>query len=291
MVSLLLGRALLASGEAGEATARLGPAADRPEASPYLLTLVGQAYEHLGQREKAAQYLDRAAGAPHLGPGVLAARDDPESGAGGEVHRVRKLLAHGGATQARAVTAQLVAHYPGSIDVELLAGDAALLAGDAPSALRYYQRVVEVRRDLALVERMAAAHRLAAQPRAAMAVAADYAAQNPRSGPAAAFLGRMLAEQGDWAKARVLLDYAARVDRGRGDPLLLADLSVAQLTLDQGQNATDNARRAYGLQRANSGVTAILARTLQTANAPRAESEVLLAKARDRAAPGALAGR
>jgi predicted Zn-dependent protease len=61
--ALLLGRALLASGDAREVVARLGPQAERSDATPYLLALVGRAYEHLGNRAAAARYLDRAAAA------------------------------------------------------------------------------------------------------------------------------------------------------------------------------------------------------------------------------------
>src|SRR6187549_1343204 len=56
--TLLLGRALLAAGDANEVVARFGPAAARADASPYLLTLVGRAYEQLDRRAEAAAYLD-----------------------------------------------------------------------------------------------------------------------------------------------------------------------------------------------------------------------------------------
>ncbi len=49
--------------------------ADRPDASPYLLTLVGRAYERLGRRADAARYLDRAAMPAPMALSVLARRE------------------------------------------------------------------------------------------------------------------------------------------------------------------------------------------------------------------------
>src|SRR5690606_31011443 len=49
-VAILLGRALLANGEANEVIARYSAWAGRPGATQYLLALVGRAHEHLGDR-------------------------------------------------------------------------------------------------------------------------------------------------------------------------------------------------------------------------------------------------
>jgi tetratricopeptide (TPR) repeat protein len=207
MVRLLLGRALLADGEAAEVVARLGPWADRPDAGPYLLTLVGRAHEQLGRRREAAQYLDRA------DAGRTAMEVLPAAGPFAEVAQLRRMLSEGRPAEAQALARELRARYPDSIDMGILSGDAALLAGEAASALAAYHRAAEVRRDFALVERVAAANEMLGQEDAAIGEVSDYLARNPRSVPASVMLGHMLAENGDQGRASALLSHA-RVLRG-----------------------------------------------------------------------------
>ena len=182
--ALLLGRALLAHGEANEVVARFGPAASRPDASRYLLALVGRAHEQLGRRQQAARYLDRAAEERPSAIAVLPAEARP----GTEVAQLRLLLARKEHGEASALAAQLAERYPGSIDVEIATGDVALLTGNSAQALAAYSRAAEVRRDFALVERMVAAQRQLGQDEAARELLAGYLAQNPRSAGASAML-------------------------------------------------------------------------------------------------------
>lgn len=210
LAPLLLGRALLAHGEANEVVARLGAAADRPDASPYLLALVGRAHEQLGRRRDAARYLDRAGEAGPATVGVLAASKESLA----EVSEIRAALERGRAVEALALARQLSARYPDSIDVEILAGDVALLAGDATEALAAYRRAATVRRDFALVERMAAAHGKLGREDAAMGEVSGYLARNPRSLPAARLLGKMLERRGDARGAGMLLAYARDLGGG-----------------------------------------------------------------------------
>ena len=215
--ALLLGRALLADGDANEVVARFRAMADRQDASPYLLALVGRAYEQMGQRAEAARYLDRAQGGSQAGLAVLPADEVIVQGAGAAVQQVRTLLAQGQGEQARAMAAQLREQYPDSIDVESLAGDVALMTGDAGQALLLYRRVAEVRRDFALVQRMVAAEQRLGRDGEATALLTDYLRQNPRSFEAAAMLGRM-------TRSSALLAYA---DRLRGRPISAAATETA----------------------------------------------------------------
>jgi predicted Zn-dependent protease len=107
-----------------------------------------------------------------------------------------------------AVVGELRERFPDSIDVEVLSGDAALLAGDPATALAAYRRAAAVRRDFALVERMVAAQRMLGREVAAAATLSAYLAQNPRSVPGSLMLGRMLARQGDERRASLLFAYA-----------------------------------------------------------------------------------
>jgi tetratricopeptide (TPR) repeat protein len=210
LAPLLLGRALLAHGEANEVVARLGAAADRPDASPYLLALVGRAHEHLGRRQEAARYLDRAAEAQPAEVGALAASEQSLF----ELAAIRAALGQQEAGEALAIVRELRARFPDSIDVEILGGDVAMLAGDPAEALAAYRRAATVRRDFALVERMAAAQETLGREDAAVGEVSGYLVGNPRSQPAARLLGRMLERRGDARRAGTLLAYARELGGG-----------------------------------------------------------------------------
>ena len=274
---LLLGRALLANGEANEVVARLGPAADRADASRYLLALVGRAHEQLGRRQEAARYLDRAAAA-RVAPIAVLATDGGTSAAAAAVSEIRGLLAQGRNAEALNRAGALRTQFPGSIDVDVLSGDVFLLAGDPQAALAAYERAAEVRRDFALVERMVAAQREVGRHDAALQTLADYAARNPRSAAASAMLGRMLAENGDRERALPMLAYAR--DLRPGDPALLADLAELELAGGDAASAAETAREAYRLHRANGAVAATLARVLAASEGGGRAARSLTAKAR-----------
>ncbi|BBC72676.1 conserved hypothetical protein [Altererythrobacter sp. B11] len=287
--ALLFGRALLAHGEGNEVVARLAPLAQRADASPYLLTLVGRAYEQLGRRAEAAPYLDRAAaGLPRalsvlpLAPGGELAiwqwRDDPDRPEAA-VALLREALAQGQAVDASTRAARLLQRYPGSADVAVLAGDVALLTGDPVGAAARNASAAAIRRDRPLVLRMAAAEEAGGDAAGAQAVLADYLAQNPQDGPVAARLGRMAADRGEWQRAGALLAYAASLGSGPGDPYLLADLAVAEGRLGKSAAALASARRAYALQRANGSIAGILARSLQAAGGSERAVAALRARA------------
>jgi predicted Zn-dependent protease len=282
--ALLLGRALLAAGDANEVVARFGPAAERADASPYLLTLVGRAYEHLDQRAEAASYLDRAAAGAPSEIGVLPVDADElwrtgstiEQGAAA-VPLLRSLLARGDKSGALVLANSLGQHFGGSADIARLRGDVALLTGDPAGALAFYAGAGKIRRDWSLVARMAAAQRKLGRADAALALVSDHVARNPGDGAALALFGRMLAEKGEYARAAAVLAHAG----GRGDPLQLATLAQVELGAGNADIARATAQRAYAMQRSNGRVAEVLARTLQ-AGQPR-QAEVLLAKARSTA--------
>lgn len=288
--AMLLGRALLANGEANEVVGRFGGEADRTDAPPYLLTLVGRAYERLGKREDAARYLDRAAQGSRASIGVLAGNTGLSAvGPETEVSRLRALLGQGRFGEALAVATELKREYLGSMDVEMLAGDAALLAKKPEQALAAYRRAARIRRDFALVERMVAAHSLLGREDLATNLLADFLAQNPRSGQAAALLGRMRAQQADWPRARALLAHADAL--AGGDAWLLADRAEVELAAGETAAARDAAERSYTLQPANGRIAWVLGRVLEAGADDRAHARALLAKAQQLTAPRALARR
>jgi tetratricopeptide (TPR) repeat protein len=287
LAARLLGRALLADGDASEVVARFGARASRPDASPYLLTLVGRAYEAMDRRDLAAPFLDRAAQAadPPLGPlapseaGQLAiyrfGGDDPTAPAVA-VPTLRKLLSERRGAEAEAFTVKLRRRFPHSSDIEVLTGDTALLAGNPAHALSLYRTAAGVRWTAALAERIAAAQTRLGREDLAAAELTTFLLQHPHDRGIAALLGRAAAAGGDWSRAQVLLEHAVQLAGGDGDPRLLADLADVQLRLGDGANALANAERAYVLQRSSARTTQVLSAALEQ---PKG-AEVLLAKAR-----------
>lgn len=160
----LLARALLANGEPNEVVARFGPAAARAHAAPYVLAVVGRAHEHRGDRAGGTPYLERAAAAWDDTLAVLPVDDagdfaiwQREKGGGGGLHGavplLRRLIASHRFAEARAEAAALQARYPQSTDVDRLAGDVALLTGDARGAAAAFDNAATVRTDDALMVR------------------------------------------------------------------------------------------------------------------------------------------
>ncbi len=302
MAMRLLGRALLADGDASDVVARFAPPVARPEASPYMLTLVGRAYEQLDRRDLAAPLLDRAARAADGGvrplplgqAGELAiyqAGDDDPTSAAVAMPRLRQMLAEGRGADAVAYAAKLRARYPNSSDIEVLVGDAELLAGNSAAALRSYRSASEVRWTASLAKRIAAADVRLGHNDAASAELQAYLAQHPQAREICALLGRAAAADGDWPTAAMLLRHAAQLPGGADDPLGLADLAEAELHIGDGAGALTNAQRAYALQRSSPKATAELAAALQASGKRPNGAEVLLAKARSMGGEPALALR
>lgn len=273
---LLLGRAMLANGEANEVVARLGPMADKRDAEPYLLALIGRAHEQLGDRARAAPYLDRAAGyartaigaLPVDGAGELAIwrfRDDPTD-AKVAVPLLRQMIRTRRHADARVLASALLARFPGSSDVERLAGDVMLLTGAPDQALNVYVRSAQVRTDIALLRRAVAAELAIGQGARARQRLEDFVTRNPRSVYALQALADMAAQGSDWNYAATLLARAIHVTGGT-DPRLLARLSQVQAKAGLAQEARASALRAYRLQRSNRMVTRALAVVATGANA------------------------
>ncbi|WEK47159.1 MAG: tetratricopeptide repeat protein [Candidatus Andeanibacterium colombiense] len=286
-ITLLLARAMLENGDGSEVIARYRKLADGRGASPYLLTLIGRAFEQDGDRESAAIYLDRAARVPSS---AILALPVGETGElvlfryGGDPYRIdaavprlRHMLAAGRVAEAAGVAAALMRRYPGSADIETLSGDVALARGDGAEALRFYSSAAQISRPFTLMTRMAAALRLTGGEAEARKLAAGFLAQHPQDGEAAEFLARMAMQAGQWQRARVLYAYARTRNGGR-NPLLYATLADAQLRLGNDAEALDDADSAFEMQRANPAVSRVFARALERAGRGK-EAKALLAKA------------
>lgn len=212
-VQLLLARGWLEVEDHTRLRQRFGNAAAQPDASPYLLSIMGRSYERTGDREAAAAFLDRAAAADVL---PIAARPAPDG---------------------------VVA---GSFAGLVLAGDQALLRGRGGEAFAAYQRAAQVRYPDWLLLRTVAA----AGPADGSALIARYQAAFPGSLLAPRMAALTAGQQGKWQEARRLLENVSQRS-GLADPRLLADLALAQLQDGDAAAALASAEWAARLHRAS----------------------------------------
>lgn len=277
---LLLARALSASGDRRALIDTFAPDAARGDASPYLLTLVGRAYEDLGQRDLAAPLLDRAAraGAAPVLPlgeptalGVLALRyGDAPGSAEAAVPYVRQLLASGRTAEAAAIAERLAGLSPGSADVQILAGDLRLAQGNLSGAVEGYRLAATVRLSDPLLLRLVDAYVRAGRVEDAERLVNGLRTTSPRGRTAMRLAAGFAARRGDWSEAAALLRWLVQ-HGGGADARLQADLALAALRSGDNQGATRAAQAAYRLQRASplsARALAVTAHDGRTAAAP-----------------------
>ena len=256
-VQLLLARALYTTGDYNQLFARFAALAQRSDAPPYLLTLLGRAHEDQGNRIAAAALLDRAATAslPTLqpifepdAPGVLGPLFTADPAAPGHaVPYVRSLLLAQNSSAAARAASQFLQLRPGSSDALALLGDVELVSGAPGLALEHYSLAAQVRFPDLLLLRIGDAYDKLGQGRAAQPVVAQYLSAFPGSRLAARMAANQAALNGDWPTALLLLE-SLRARGGNSDVRLLADLSLAQLRSGDSPAALLTAQRAWHLQ-------------------------------------------
>ena len=104
---------------------------------------------------------------------------------------LRNMLGEGRYAEAHALKAQLLEQFAGSVDIELLAGDVELLAGNSQAARSHYNSAAQVRTNWPLVRRLVLATLRIGDDAGARRMLAGHIAQNPREAAAVALLGRM----------------------------------------------------------------------------------------------------
>lgn len=286
----LFARALLENGEAAEVAARYAPMAARADASAYLLTLVGRAYEELGDRVAAAPFLDRAAAEPEFSLLPLANSDqselllfrfgdDPARLDVGIV-RIRQQIAKGALGEAGRTIASLRGRFSGSADFLTLAGDVALVQGDTAGALAEYETVARIRRSQTLIAKMVAALRQSGRSADARALALDYLRQHPLDRDSVWLAAKLAEVAGDWRQVKLLAGHLRRLAPNTRDPQVIGLLALAQLRLGEAEAALRNATDAYRMQPMNARAAAILALALRKTGGDAAQIAALEAKAR-----------
>lgn len=283
---LLFARALLLGRGERELVARFGDAAKARSASPYLQTLVGRAYEALGDRTSAAWYLDRASQPRRVEvypvePGIdtLAPLETSEGGNGDHAARLRLLLARGEAPAAIQQAEALLDRFPGSADAASLAGDAQFAAGNPGKALEYYRRAGAVRLNWPLARREIMALLALGRELEAEAVARGFANGNPGNREAIALVAGNLAGRQDWNGAARLLDHAI-MQGAKSDPLVLGMRAKVAAALGAEDGRRQYAETSARLQPLNPAGSYLMVALEREEGSDARAADLLLAKAR-----------
>lgn len=268
----LLARALHLAGNDRELVYRFADEAASPGAEPYLVQIVGRAHEALGERDKAAPLLEKAARAGRGGLTELAAAIPLEvAQARGEesgrdtVSLVRGLIAADRPDSAVRAAEAFREKFPGSVDALGLAGDAYLAAGRPERALERYRAAAAIRRSWPLARRMLAAHVARGDRAATWSLLSEHLAVDPANREAATMFALLAFDARRSAQAEALLDHALAAGGAR-DPHLLAFASQVALQSGEVEQALDAARRAYALQRRNPFAAHALVRALEASD-------------------------
>lgn len=264
----LLARALFLSGEHAEVTGRFSAAAQRADASAYLVMTVARAWEQLDRRDRAAPLLDRVAGAAPL-PVVPVAGHEP----------VGRMLEAGETGSARALVGGWLAANPGNYDHLALAGDVELLAGNPGGAIRFYERAARIRNPDSLVLRRVQALLSVRDPGSAIALAEARLAASPGKTSLRRAVALMASGAGDWPRARRLLETVAGAGESR-DVQLLSDLALVQVRTGDAALGAETAHKAQAIYRAHPISTQALGIALVAGGEQPRNAAALLAKAR-----------
>lgn len=284
-VELLLARALERSGAREDMLEKAERLAGQSNASPYLLTVVGRAFEILGDGQRAAEYLQKAA-QPFAAPMLPIANDDTPQriaasakAAPGNARAVipylRNLLAEGDLEAARQWAKPLFEANPGASDAHIMMGDIALSGGDPAKALLYYQSASRIRLGETELVRMVVALRQMDRIRQSGELITWYLNQNPSNLTASRMLAMAYMDAGNWPYAvKLLREISTRL--GSNDALLMADLALAELRNGDTERARNAARIAYRVQPANPVATHVLGLvSLESGKGNRAALELL----------------
>ncbi|MDP3675927.1 MAG: tetratricopeptide repeat protein [Novosphingobium sp.] len=270
----ILARAMARSGEPRLVIARFGSLARRTNATPYMLTVVGRAYEELGRRSEATDLLQRAAAPPasSLRPlpagadlPVLASRyPDAPRQANEAVPYIRALLALGDTATAKATARKLLSGNLGAPDAYLIAGDAEMARNLPAAALPHYQTAAAIRFGESELLRLDRSLRALGRGRDADLLAFAFAVENPQNLAAARMLANIRARGAQWDQSAALLEWIG-ARSGWRDPGLVADLAFARLRQQRTDEARRLALRAAKLQPSNPSVGQIMRLTSATA--------------------------
>ena len=268
---VLLGAALLRSGDAAGAIETMRPVVARDDADPHALTLAARAVERLGDRVAAARLLDRAAIARQGVAAIFASDTDPAALAAAAgaapsdptyaIGLIRGLASTGRLDAALARAQALSRATPGAPAAQVALGDIHAVRGRWREAAQAYRRAADLRFDEPVMLRLVDALGRAGAARDAAGALSLYLSQNPRSLVAQRLLAQWQMASADWNAAIETLE-GVRGRLGSGDAGLLADLARAYAGDGDGPVARRYAAAAYRLAPMNAGVVAAYAAAL-----------------------------
>lgn len=256
----LLGTALWRSGDAASAVDALRPLADRPDADPYVLTLVARALDREGDAEAASSYLARAADPRRrTASAVIAEAVDDETldalrrtaeerpgDAALQIRLIRALLGRGQGGEALERARALQEANPGAPDAHMLAGDALGLTGDHAGAAAAYRLAANLSFTEPVALRLIEALRNSGDGAGASRVLELFLQQNPQNVPAQILAGDAMLQAGQWDDAIDIYEQL-RGRIGNGDATLLNNLAWAYAQKGEFRQAIPMARRAWEL--------------------------------------------
>ena len=245
---------------------RLRPIADLPDADAYSLSLIGRALERQGDTIAASLYFARAA---RPQPGALAALDplsDGEFAAGprappttdpgdgpAQVRLISALLARGEGDEALAARPPAAGGQsrarPRSIS---WSATRSASRGDFAGAVQHYRRAANLAFTEGVAMRLIEALQRSGQGQAADNVLRLFVAQNPRNVPALVMLAGREMQAANWPAAIAIYE-GLRQRLGNNDATILNNLAVAYSESGDLERAVPLARRAWALDRGQSG--------------------------------------
>lgn len=257
----LLGYALLRSDAAKEALDVLRPLALRADADSYTLTLAARAFERIGERGLAAQYLDRAAYPARGDGGAFGADDslavlsaaadgDPIGEPSSAIPLIRSFLDSNDRASALARAQAVATANPGSPAAATVLGDTLMAIGRPGEAAVAYRRAADAVYDEPTMLRLADALDASGDRRGAATALALFLSQNPRNIAALRLAAHWQIAAGEYDAAIDTLEgLRARV--GDRDAALLAQLALAYDGNGADGPARSFAAAAYRLQPSN----------------------------------------
>ena len=256
----ILGTALWRAGDSSAAVEILKPLADRPDADPYVLTLVARALDREGDVEAAALYLARAADPRRrTASAILAEPVDDETleayrraaaerpgYAPLQIRLIRALLGRGHGDEALDRARALQEANPGAPDAHMLAGDALGLTGDREGAAAAYRLAANLAFTEPVALRLIEALRNKGDSANASRVLELFLQQNPQNVPAQILAADAMLQAGQWDDAIDIYEQL-RERIGNGDATLLNNLAWAYAQKGDYRRAIPMARHAWEL--------------------------------------------
>ncbi|MGK6319099.1 tetratricopeptide repeat protein [Sphingomonas sp. DT-204] len=257
----LLALALLRLGAARNALDIIQPVAERGDADSYTLTLAARAFERLGDRQRAAVLLDRAA---HPGRAdstsfssddsvpvlAAAAGNDPAGEPSSAIPLIRAQLEAGDRAGALVRAQAVAAANRGSPKAALVLGDTLMALGRPADAVAAFRRAASLNFDEPTMLRLTEALDMAGRREEAANALALFLSQNPANVAALRLAAHWQIAAGDHDAAIDTLE-GLRARLGDRDAALLAELAYAYDGAGEEETAASYAAAAYALAPAN----------------------------------------